>query len=254
MSENNLKILFSLIIVAIILIAGWYPFKKKITKKPLFPTIDFPIGEALSTGIFLGAGLLHMLPEANKLFFEYGYFYPLAPLITGGVFLFFLWFEHLGKELYGHNPQTKLTHPTFAITAWAMLSIHSLMLGSALGINHNQSIVLILFLATISHKWAESFALSLQLAKSSLTFWQGLLFFLSFALMTPIGILIGCYTDLTSSLIPPVLISASSGTFFYLGTLHGLQRSVMVQRCCNLRDFSFVIIGFMIMSLVAIYI
>jgi hypothetical protein len=38
-----------------------------------------------------------------------------------------------------------------------------------------------------------------------------------------------------------------------LGTLHGLERCVMVERCCNLRDFSFVIIGFLLMASVAMY-
>ena len=48
----------------------------------------------------------------------------------------------------------------------------------------------------------------------------------------------------TQSVFDPILLSASAGTFLYLGTLHGLERCVMVERCCNLKDFSFVIIGF----------
>ncbi|KTD61549.1 ZIP family metal transporter [Legionella spiritensis] len=246
-----LKLIFALIIFAVILLAGWYPFKKRIRKDE---HIDFPIGETLATGVFLGAGLMHMLPESNTLFAAMGYHYPFAYIITGVVFLFFLWFEHLGTELYHHQHSN---HPAFAILAWGMLSIHSLMLGAALGLTHHNSLVIMLFLAIITHKWAESFAIAVQLNKSSLRLRSSLLFFLSFALMTPLGIFIGWYFGHgveTDSLIDPILIAASAGTFLYLGTLHGLERCVMVERCCNLRDFSFVIIGFLLMASVAAYV
>ncbi|QRN04526.1 zinc transporter [Legionella sp. MW5194] len=247
---TTLKLFFALIIFVVILLAGWLPFKRKSQEDH----IDFPIGETLATGIFLGAALMHMLPEANLLFHTMGFDYPFAYIIAGLVFLFFLWFEHLGKELYQHHHSN---HPAFAILAWAMLSIHSLMLGAALGLNHNNSFVIMLFLAIITHKWAESFAIAMQLNKSSLTFNKSLLFFLSFSLMTPVGIFFGWYFGHgveTNSLIDPILIAASAGTFLYLGTLHGLEKCVMVERCCNLRDFSFVIIGFLLMASVAAYV
>ena len=252
-SASVLKIIFAMAIVAVILLAGWYPFKKRKNHNEEY--IDFPIGETLATGVFLGAALMHMLPEANILFHDMGYHYPFAFIITGAVFLFFLWFEHLGKELYHHHHDTN--HPAFAILAWAMLSIHSLMLGAALGLNNNSSLVIMLFLAIITHKWAESFAIAVQLNKSSLTRTKSIIFFLTFSMMTPIGIFIGWYCGRgieTNSLFDPILIAASAGTFLYLGTLHGLERCVMVERCCNLRDFTYVIIGFLLMGSVAAYV
>ena len=254
-----LKLSFALFIFAIILIAGWYPFKKRLQDEHHH---DFVIGETLATGVFLGAALLHMLPEANSTFIHMGYHYPYAFMITGTIFLFFLWFEHLGRELYKstrHNPtKTKAnTHPAFAILACGMLSIHSLILGTALGLNHNTSIIMMLFLAIITHKWAESFAIAVQLNKSSLSTYHAFALFMIFALMTPIGIFIGWYFGQgieTKSLADPILIAASAGTFLYLGTLHGLEQCVMVERCCNLRNFSFVIIGFLLMASVAAYV
>lgn len=245
-----LKLFFALIIFIVILAAGWLPFKRRAQDDG---HVDFPIGETLATGIFLGAALMHMLPEANTLFIQHGMQYPYAFIITGAVFLFFLWFEHLGKELYHHQ---RSNHPAFAILAWGMLSIHSLMLGTALGLNHNNSMIMMLFLAIITHKWAESFAISMQLNKSSLSMPQAIAFFASFSCMTPLGIFIGWYFGHgveTQSIFDPILIAASAGTFLYLGTLHGLERCVLVERCCNLRDFSFVIIGFLLMAVVASY-
>lgn len=251
MATATLKLFFALSILAVILLAGWYPFKKRLSGEEHF---DFPIGETLATGVFLGAAMLHMLPESNALFNSMGYNYPFAYLVTGGIFLLFLWLEHIGKELYHHHDAA---HPAFAIFAWLMLSIHSLVLGTALGLSHEYGLVIMLFFAIITHKWAESFAISMQLNKSSLTAKKSALFFLIFAFMTPLGIFIGWYFGRgieTHSLIDPTLIAISAGTFLYLGTLHGLERCVMVERCCNLRDFSFVIIGFLLMAAVASYV
>ncbi|WP_025386295.1 ZIP family metal transporter [Legionella oakridgensis] len=245
-----MKTFFALSIFVVILLAGWYPFKKRIHQDEHF---DFPLGETLATGVFLGAALLHMLPESNAIFIKMGYEYPFAFIITGIVFLVFLWFEHLGKELYHHHD---VNHPAFALLAWLMLSFHSLVLAAALGFSHDYPVVIMLFLAIITHKWAESFAIAVQLNKSSLSPRTSLLFFLLFALMTPLGIFIGWYFEYggeTNSLFDPILIATSAGTFLYLGTLHGLERCVMVERCCNLRHFSFVIIGFLLMASVAAY-
>lgn len=250
-SVTSLKILFALAIFVVILLAGWYPFRKRIQDDH---HIDFPVGETLATGVFLGAALLHMLPEANTLFKSMGYNYPFAFIITGAVFLIFLWFEHLGKELYHHK---NAEHPAFALVAWGMLSIHSVMLGAALGLAHYNSVIIMLFLAIITHKWAESFAIAVQLNKSSMSMNQSLLFFILFSFMTPLGIYLGWYFGHgveTNSVFDPILMAASAGTFLYLGTLHGLERCVMVERCCNLGDFSFVIIGFALMATVAIYV
>ncbi|AEW52228.1 ZIP family metal transporter [Legionella pneumophila] len=251
LSATSLKIIFAVSIFIVILIAGWYPFKKRLKYDK---HIDFPIGETLATGVFLGAALLHMLPESNTLFKEMGYNYPFAFIITGVVFLIFLWFEHLGKELYHHHDAE---HPAFAILAWAMLSVHSLMLGAALGFTQYNSMIIMLFLAIITHKWAESLAIAIQLNKSSMSTRKSMVFFFFFSLMTPLGIYFGWYFGHgveTNSLFDPILIAASAGTFLYLGTLHGLERCVMVERCCNLSDFSFVIIGFLLMASVAIYV
>lgn len=250
-SATSLKILFALSIFIVILLAGWYPFRKRIKDDK---HIDFPVGETLATGVFLGAALLHMLPDANSLFKAMGYDYPFAFIITGAVFLIFLWFEHLGKELYHHH---NAEHPAFALLAWGMLSVHSVMLGAALGLAHHNSVIIMLFLAIITHKWAESFAIAVQLNKSSMSMNHSLIFFILFSFMTPLGIYFGWYFGHgveTNSVFDPILMAASAGTFLYLGTLHGLERCVMVERCCNLRDFSFVIIGFTLMAMVAIYV
>ncbi|MDX2346445.1 MAG: ZIP family metal transporter [Legionella sp.] len=252
LTPGALNLFFALSALTMILVAGYFPFKKRFSAEA---HTEFPIGETLATGVFLGAALLHMLPEAQNLFLKLNYHYPLGLLIMGIVFLLFLWFEHLGEVLYHHH-DNHTTHPAFAIVAWVMLSLHSLVLGTALGLSQDYSMQIMLFLAIIAHKWAESFAIAVQLNKSTLSPKYAIALFLSFAFMTPFGIGIGYYFGQdanTHSLVDPILMAISAGTFLYLGTLHGLERCVMVQRCCNLRDFSFVIIGFLLMAAVAVY-
>ena len=99
MTAITINLLFASSIFILIILAGWYPFKKR-QKTSHF---DFPFGETIATGIFLGAALLHLLPEANSMFIELGYHYPFAYFITGALFLVFLWLEHIGKELYHHH-------------------------------------------------------------------------------------------------------------------------------------------------------
>lgn len=249
-----LKVVYGIVIFALTVFSGLYPFKKKRLKVDDKP-FDFRIGESLACGVFLGAGLLHMLGESSELFHAHGYRYPLAFLLCGSVFLLFLWLEHLGKEYYHHKGK----HDTyFAIIAMVMMSIHSLLSGSALGLSDDVSVTTILFLAIISHKSAESFAVAIQLVKSDLSHKLALSYFLLFSLMTPIGILLGALIisdqSAMQTLMVPIFTALAAGTFLYLGTLHGLEKCVLVQQCCDLKYFSFVILGFTIMAVMALYV
>jgi zinc transporter ZupT len=191
---------------------------------------------------------MHFLPESHALFKAHGIDYPLSYLLAGLSFLFFLWLEHLGKELY----HQQITKHAFILVAWGMLSAHSFFEGSALGLSNDVSMLVVLFLAIISHKWAEGFAIALQLSKSDLNQKTSYLLFAIYALMTPIGILLGYhYNSPQQSIFSPICMAISAGTFLYFGTLHGLERCVLVERCCNLKHFSFVILGFILMALVA---
>jgi zinc transporter ZupT len=153
-----------------------------------------------------------------------------------------------------HDRQGK--QPFFAILAAFILSIHSLLAGAALGISGSFSIGIMILLAILAHKWAASFALAVHLNQAKLSGAARATSFLIFAICAPVGVILGDLVTTQAAIHPllePVIISLSAGTFLYLGTLHGLARSVMVSKCCNLKDFSYVIIGFLLMALVAIW-
>ncbi|PIQ44078.1 MAG: zinc transporter [Gammaproteobacteria bacterium CG11_big_fil_rev_8_21_14_0_20_46_22] len=246
---STLKLITSAVIFIIAIAAAWIPFRQRTKTSHM----DFPIGEALASGVFLGAGLIHMLGDASQDFFSAGLDYPFPYVIAGAVFLGLLWLEHLGREVYEHQGAES---PSFAILALIMLSLHSFFAGAALGLAHSAPVMTVIFIAIIAHKWAAGFALAIQLNKSCLTQSQRVRGFMIFALMTPLGIFFGDLVSHYTTQLPlamPIFSSIAAGTFIYLGTLHGLSRAVMVEKCCNLKHYSFVILGFVLMAIVAIW-
>ncbi|MDP1574916.1 MAG: ZIP family metal transporter [Coxiellaceae bacterium] len=240
--------LFSILLIT--LISGLYPFFKKLKSKD---EPNFLIPESVAAGVFLGAALIHMLGDASQRFYQLSFHYPLAFLLTGTTFLFLLWLEHIGREIVSHEGSSS---STFAILATLMLSIHAFLMGAALGLGKSFSVMFVIFLAIIAHKWAESFSLAVQVNKSHFQFKTNLMLFLVFSLMTPFGILLGATANTffgNYPLLQPIFSSLAAGTFLYLGTLHGLEKATLVKQCCDLKRFYFVILGFAIMAVVAIW-
>lgn len=250
MSLFQFKLISAAIIFLMIIFAAWIPFRKSWKSAHGH---SFPIGEALAAGVFLGAGLIHMLSDSFWEFADAGYDYPFPFLLCGLIFLLLLSLEHIGMEL---KKSAADENSTIAILAVFMLSVHSLLAGTALGISHSLSSMMVILIAILAHKWAESFSLAVVINKTPLTKTMRFVYFFIFAFMTPLGILAG--TTLESffggyDVLEAIFNSMAAGTFIYIGTLHGLKRSVMVERCCNLKEFLWVIIGFLLMAIVAIW-
>ena len=241
MNLLTFKIFAAVIIFLIALISGLWPFLKKTAKD-----LDFPFGESFAAGIFLGAGLLHMLPDAAREFFHAGYHYPIAYLMAAGGFLLLLFLEHLNHAIKTH----------IALLTLLMLSIHSLLEGAAVGLSQDFLTSFMIFIAIIAHKGAASFALSINLNRSSLPrvlTWTGFAFF---ALMTPLGIFAGDWVTTATqvnALLTPTFTALAAGTFLYIGTLHGLDRAILIRHCCNIKEFLIMLVGFSLMAIVALW-
>lgn len=244
------KLLTLLAILLMTLVSGFYPFFHKWKTSEVKA---FPISESLAAGIFLSVSLIHMLGAASDGFYQLNVKYPMAFLLAGCMFLFLLWLEHIGREL---NARQGDSSGAFAILATIMLSVHAFLMGTALGLVDKLSVAVVIFFAILAHKWAESFSLAIQIHKSPFSTKKNIALFGFFALMTPLGILLGASAETffgNYPMLPPIFSSLAAGTFLYLGTLHGLEKATLIRQCCDLKRFYFVILGFAIMAVVAIW-
>jgi len=210
-------------------------------------------GEAFAAGVFLGAGLIHMLGDSDSAFLQAGISYPLAPALCGAVILALLWVEHLGARISSRRGEGSAVVPVMAA---AMLSVHSFLTGAAFGVSSSLAVALILFVAVLAHKGAASFALALELGNAPFRPRRAWLIFGIFVAMFPVGAAVGQSIEALSGshpLVEPVFAALAAGTFLYLGTLHGLASSPMIVRCCNLKEFTGALAGFALMAIVAIW-
>jgi zinc transporter 1/2/3 len=239
-----LTIAMTAAVVAVAIAAGAVPFVRR--RGP--GIASFPDAEALTTGIFLGAGLIHMLGDATAGFAAQGVSYPWPVFLAGVALLALLGLEHVG---HGTREATSL-----AALATLMLSIHSFLAGAALGTATKAAVATVVFLAIMAHKWAASFALSLKLNETALPLAIRLGAFGVFVGLFPFGVTCGrvaTSVEHANPLLTPIFSALAAGTFIYLGTLHGLANGTLVARCREFRTFALVVLGYAIMAVVAIW-
>lgn len=249
-SELMIKCLSVLLVFVITCLSAVYPYLKRYR---LSQAVTSPLGEALAAGVFLGAGLMHMLADAAQNFSQLHIEYPVAYLLAGAMFLILLLIEHVGKEIFAHQKDGSQT--ILALLAALMLSLHSFLAGSALGLSSSLSLFFLVLIAILAHKSAASFALAVKLNRSGLRFSTSLIVFAFFSLMVPFGAAFGfliAREALEYPMLEPIFNALAAGTFIYLGTLHGL-RNFVEDECCDLRQFFLVIFGFALMAVVAIW-
>ena len=92
-----LIIIMTAVVVAVAIAAGMVPFVRRRGDG----LASFPDAEAVTAGIFLGAGLNHMLGDAAAGFDAQGIKYPWPMLLAGAVLLALLWLEHAGHAVRG---------------------------------------------------------------------------------------------------------------------------------------------------------
>lgn len=178
--------------------------------------------EAAANGIFIGAALFHLFPEAAFAFSSCKHCYPYLHtlVISLGAFIALVYLERWTTS--NHNRFRQLS------TAWSMLlllSIHAFIAGLALGISNSVTVVSTVFLAIMAHKAFEIFALVMNLHRRVNARYSTQLLFVIFSFVTPLGILLGCSGDTLFTLTADSTATAyfnaiAAGTFFYIATIH----------------------------------
>lgn len=245
------KLIAGILIFITSVIAVIYPIKMRAHPEH-HPILE--LGDAFASGIFLGAALFHMLPDAIGEFSNFfpAIHYPAAEYLCACGFLVLLFLERLAKCV----PQMKEAKQVMPYMVALILIIHSLIEGGVLGINTTMTTAFILFVAIIAHKSSESFALAVVLNRSHISFKKILMIVSIFSLMTPLGIVLGTtmssFLQYQSGMLWTAGFNAfAAGTFLYMSTLHHINHHERRHEAENLLEFLFLFLGLGVMGLLA---
>lgn len=247
---------FALIILGITLCGGLPPILIKGQEKY---EDFFARGDLLSRGIFLGAGLMHMLPDAMH-HAEHIPTLPDYPMVTAMVaatiaILFLI--ENGISSLYTNHHAIKLSLKAYILVI--LLSLHSVIAGTALGVESSWATFIAIFIAIIAHKGSEAFALGISIRGSDIKRGTGIKLMLLFALMTPFGIFAGTglahyFVGHTGSIIEVVFDSIAAGTFLYIALATKMHpEDELTEHVGELTQAGYFALGLLIMGLVAVW-
>ena len=220
MSPLGIKLSLALAILAIGLVGGLIPI---LVSRRSTSHRFLSLGNALSGGIFLGAGFMHLLPEAGEALGE-AFDYPVAPLLAaGGVCLLLLidrvLFESIGSAgATGTKPKQKSYNPPVLL---AVLSTHALIAGIAVGLESEAAALVFVAVAIVVHKGSAAFALIVSLLSAGSSSRKAGVTLAAFAAITPIGIVggmtFGSYlTGQTAVIWEGAFNAVAAGTFIYI--------------------------------------
>jgi len=249
------KIITIVLIILSGLAGGLFPLRKTMSQKGY---LKLSFGNAFAGGIFLGAGLLHMLPDSIENFgrLQLNTDYPFAALIAGLGFIFVLFLE---KVLVREKAMDTLQEDKsiYPYILFLVLAIHSIIAGMSLGLETGIASGIAIFIAIIAHKGSAAFALGVSLlkAKTSKPLIKKTIVF--FSVMTPIGIIIGSVlseidSNRTALWFEAVFDALAAGTFVYIAVLD-IINEVFETPQKRWPKFGILIFGFILMATIAIW-
>ena len=234
-------------------------------------------GDTFAGGVLAGAGLVHLLSDGADGFrgLAPGLHYPLAFVLAGAGFFLILLIEavimggadptesplHCGSRGASHEIGSRERTNDWlpeSLILLLVLSVHSVILGLALGAQTSMATAAAVFIAIMAHKAMAGFALGISYRRAGASLQQAAPAAAFFSSMTPVGILAGSGVY---ALISPegrqwfeaIFNSVGAGTFLYIATLD-IFRTEFELPGDNWQKWLWATGGFGIMAALAIWI
>lgn len=197
-------------------------------------------GDAFAAGVILGAGLIHLLPEAAEIGSRLAWSGSVVYAAAAGGFLLMLLCEHVLLPERAHEMMHAPSSERFALlpangaggfTAYSVLialSAHSFLAGLALGSEPEFAGAVVLAIAILMHKSLGGFALGVSLARHSMPKRRAWTLLGLFAIATPLGIAIGAalgasVDGTTRDAFEAIFLALAAGTFAYVAIVDILR-------------------------------
>lgn len=212
------------------------------------------LGSGFAGGVFLGAGFIHLLGDSHEYFAEIGVGdYPLFLMVGGVGFLLILLIE----KVLARSDETEAAGGSHPFILLIVLSLHSFIAGTALGLEAELFAAVVLLVAILAHKSFAAFALGISFVEGGLARGRYFALLATFSIMTPLGLLVGA--GLSDALESDIAIELEAifdglagGTFIYVATMDVIGRT-FEQRRHRWGKYAAIAAGFALMAVLAIW-
>lgn len=223
----------------------------------------FTLGNAFAGGVFLGAGIIHMLPDAREGFEALlgDVDYPWFALTCAIGFLFILFLERVcfphthGEDDIARKPVgKKMLYPLVLLL---VLSIHSVITGIALGTEARIAQAAVILIAVLAHKGTAAFALGVSMLRTGMPRTRFVRTVVFFSGTTPAGIVLGIavmalVTGRAAQAFEALFDALAAGTFLYVAVVDIIEEE-FASRHNQWLKFALVTAGLGLMAVVAIW-
>ncbi len=248
-----IKVLSIAIIFSVGLFGGLAPLR---FKGGAGATLAIARANAFAGGIFLGAGLLHLLPDGIGHFaaWQPDQDFPFPMLIAAAAVVAILLTDQVGGQ--GNGGSASTGHRRSALLL-VVLSIHSVIAGASLGLEASLASSIALFIAIIAHKGAAGFALGTALVADGAAVAAHRRRIMFFACTTPVGIVLGAFLGSeihggSADSFEAVFDSLAAGTFFYIA-LTDMFTHAFADSKGRWSKLALAAIGLIVMALIAVW-
>jgi zinc transporter 1/2/3 len=217
------------------------------------------MGNIFAGGIFLGGGVMHLLPESVEIFegIESRFEYPYAFLLAILGFMVVLFLENV--VVGGHDVGTttmSMGRQNFAYVLTVVLSVHSIITGIALGLEPEAGSSIVILVAILVHKGFAAFALGISLKVVRFPRKKLIGVVALFSSMTPLGIVIGTVAisllGSAAETATGVFSALAGGTFLYVAAMEIIDEAFHTGGEYG-QKFSWMMAGFAVMAVLAVW-